>query len=190
MKTVSPPSIKGKRMLAYNEAHEYTRCVPTYLTDRQRERDAKIIRQIAMAHDVEGDAQKVLDIFFGKCRLLSNTAYWETLRTVWVAVGSTELTDRFLPYFRSTRGARSWFMTPEDTAALNSMTFPIRLYRAYDDDDDRGVSWTSNRDWCEKYAVLRGRRMKTAEFNRDDIYAYISRRGEDEFIILSTYQKK
>lgn len=184
MKIVPSPSVKGKSVLTYNEAHEFTRRVPTYLTDKQRARDSNIVNQIAIAHDVEGNQRKVLDLFFSKCKLLSNTAYWEVLRTVWVAAGSTELAPKFMPYFRSNRGARSWFMTIEDTETLNSLTFPIQLWRAYDDDDDKGVSWTRDKEWCEGYAEIKGRRIKTAMFDREDIYAYISRRGEEEFIIL------
>ena len=184
MKIVPPPSVKGKRLLTYNEAHEYTRRVPTYLTDKQRARDSKILKQIAVAHDIENDLQKVLDIFFAKCKLLSNTTYWEALRTVWIAAGSTENAQRFKPYFRSSRGARSWFMTPEDTEAFNSFEYPIMLYRAYDDEDDKGISWTSDKDWCEIYAAQRNRKVKSRLFNKDEIYAFISRRGEEEFIVL------
>lgn len=184
MQVVPPPSVKGKSLLTYNEAHEYTRRVPTYITDKQRARDAKIAKQIAMAYDVEGDLDKVLAIFFGKCNLLSNTAYWEVLRTVWIAAGSTDNAQRFVPYFRSKRGARSWFMTPEDTEVLNSLEYPITLYRAYDDEDDKGISWTRDKEWCEGYAAAHNRKIKSRTFNRDEIYAYISRRGEEEFLIL------
>ena len=184
MEIVAPPSVEGKRVLTYNEAHKFTRRVPTYLTDKQKARDSKIVKQIAIAHDVENDLQKVLDIFFSKCKLLSNPTYWEVLRTVWIAAGTTENAPKFLPYFRSNRGAKSWFMTVEDTETLNSLTFPIQLWRAYDDDDDKGISWTRDKEWCEGYAEQRDRRIKSAMFNREDIYAYISRRGEEEFIIL------
>lgn len=184
MKAVPPPSIKDKRMLTYNEAHEYTRRVPTYLTEKQRARDSKIVKQIVTACDEENDLQKVLCIFFSKCKLLSNPAYWEVLRTVWVAAGSTDNAQRFRPYFLSNRGARSWFMTPEDTEVFNTLEYPIRLYRAYDNEDDEGISWTRDKEWCEDYAKSRGRKIKSRLFDKDEIYAYISRRGEEEFIIL------
>ena len=183
METVLPPPITH-HYKTYNEEHEFTRRLPTYLTRKQQERDAKIVKQIIMAHDINNDKDKVLDIWFSKSRLLSNTTYWEVLRSVWVAVGDTSLVPKFLPYFRSKRGARSWFMTVEDAAALDAMQFPIQLWRAYDDDDDIGISWTRNKEWCEGYAQTRNRKVKTAIFSREDIFAYISRRGEEEFIIL------
>lgn len=78
-------------------------------------------------------------------------------------------------------------MTLEDAETLKSLTFPIQLWRAYDNDDDKGISWTRDKEFCEIYAEQRGRRIKSAMFNREDIYAYISRRGEEEFIILKEY---
>ena len=183
MQIVPPPTPPYGR-LTYNESHEFTRRLPTYITRQQAERDAKIARQLIVAHDIDCDTDKVLNIWFTKSRLLSNPAYWEILRTVWVAVGDTSLVPKFLPYFRSKRGARSWFMTVEDAATLDAMQFPIQLWRAYDDDNDIGISWTRDKEWCEGYARSRNRRVKTALFNRTDIFAYISRRGEEEFIIL------
>lgn len=184
MKEVSPPPIPGKYAVTYNEAHEYTRRVPTYITPKQRERDSKIVMQIARAHDIEHNPQKVLDIFFAKARLLSNPTYWEVLRTVWIAAGSTQLVPKFLPYFRSHRGARSWFMTVEDTKALEEMDFPMTLWRAAVGKDDGGISWTRDLEWCKQYAQSKGREIIEKQFNREDIFAYISRRGEEEFIIL------
>lgn len=184
MKIVPPPSTKGKRVFTYNETHEFTRRVPTYLTDKQRTRDSRILKQIAVAHDIDNDLEKVLDIFFSKCRLLSNPTYWEVLRTVWIAAGSTENAQRFKPYFLSSRGARSWFMTVEDAESLKNMEFPMTLWRAYDNEEDSGISWTRDKEWCEHYAQSRGRKIKNRTFQREEIYAYISRRGEDEFIVL------
>lgn len=184
MEIVNMPKPKG-RVLAYNEAHEFTRRVPTFLTPKQRERDSKIVKQIIHAGDVEGDMQKVKDIFFSKCHLLSDPLYWEVLRTVWVLCGKTENANEFRPMFLSNRRAKSWFMTPEDKEYLDSLDYPVTLHRAYSDEPDEGISWTNDLDWCMKYAESRGRKIKTRTFEREDIYAYISRRGESEFIILN-----
>lgn len=183
MITVQPPKVNPELVPAYNESHEFTRRKPTYLSKKQEERDNKIARQIAQAYD-SGDASRCLDIFFRKCHLLSNPVYWEILRTVWVGCGSTVLTHRFRPLMLSKRGARSWFMTVEDRKTFDNMKFPIMLYRAYDSEPDEGISWTSDWNWCEKYARMRNRKIKSRTFNKDEIYAYISRRGENEFLIL------
>lgn len=49
---------------------------------------------------------------------------------------------------------------------------------------DEGISWTDNLEWCKEYAQIKGRIIKQQQFTRNEIYAYISRRGESEFIIL------
>ena len=168
MEIVDMPT-PNKKVLTYNEAHPFTRRVPTFLTEKQKVRDSKTVRQIVHAYDIENDKQKLMDIFFSKCHLLSDPVYWEVLRSVWVTCGATENAAQFRPYFSAKRRAKSWFMTPEDAGYLDSLSFPVNLWRAYDDEEDGGVSWTNDYEWCR---------------NREDIYAYISRRGESEFIIL------
>lgn len=183
MKIVDSPKVTGT-IVSYNQVHEYTKRVPTFRSKKQQERDSKIVAQIVRAHDVENDVEKMLDIFFKKQHLLSDPVYWEVLRTVWIAGGSTRNAGKFKPYFLSKRQAESWFMTPEDKEAFDNMKFPIILYRAYDTDEDPGISWTSDRNWCEAYSKLKGKHIKSKEFSQNDIYAFISRRGESEFIIM------
>ena len=162
---------------------EFTRRIPS-LPKKQLERDAKIARQLVRIWDEEHDYNGLLEFWFKKCRLLSNPRYWETLRTVWVAAGSTDTAERFRPYFQSTRPCRGWFMTPEDAAELEKMQFPMKLWRAYDRTPDPGISWTSDYEWCCKYAEGMGRQVKERIVERDEVFAYISRRHESEFIIL------
>ena len=79
--------------LAVNERTDFTRRIPA-LPEKQLARDAKIVGQIIRAYEA-GDNGAVLDIFRRKARLLSNPRYWEVMRTVWVAVGSTETAPLF-----------------------------------------------------------------------------------------------
>lgn len=163
---------------------EFTRRVPTGLSRKQMAQDAKIARQLVNAWDVEKNADKLLDIWFRKSHLLSNPRYWEILRTVWVAAGSTELADKFRPYFKSKRPCRDWFMTPEDFRELENMTFPLKVWRAYSNDPDPGISWTINEQWCHDYAKGTGRKVKEKTVNQDEVFAFITRRHEQEIIIL------
>ena len=179
--------------LAENEKRPMTRRIPA-LPRKNLERDSKIISQLIRAYDVENDIQKVKDIFFRKCRLLSNPRYWEVLRTVWVIAGSTETSDEFRPYLKALRPCKGWFMTVEDSEALEKMEFPLTDYRAYDPyydtpkgleaGGDPGISWTTDKEWCEEYAKGRGRIVKSRTVERKDVFAYISRRGEEEIMIL------
>ena len=170
------------RGLAVNERTDFTRRIPA-LPEKQLARDAKIVGQIIRAYEA-GDNEAVLDIFRRKARLLSNPRYWEVMRTVWVAVGSTETAPLFRTLMQSSRPCRSWFMTPEDAAALEAMPFPLTVWRAYDADPDPGISWTLDEQWCEGYARSKGRRVKQMQVSRDQVFAYVSRRGEEEVIVL------
>ena len=162
---------------------EFTRRIPA-LPKKQLAMDAKIARQLVRAWDVEKSREKLLDVWFRKAHLLSNPRYWELLRTVWVAGGATELADKFRPYFKSLRPCKGWFMTVEDATELEAMVFPMKLYRAYSEDPDPGISWTSDLDWCKRYAEVGGRKIKERIVRRDEVFAYITRRHESEFIIL------
>ena len=170
------------RGLAVNERTDFTRRIPA-LPEKQLARDAKIVSQIIRAYEA-GRGQEVLDIFRRKARLLSNPRYWEVMRTVWVAVGSTETAPLFRTLMQSSRPCRSWFMTPEDAAALEAMAFPLTVWRAYDADPDPGISWTLDEQWCRGYAQAKGRRVKQMQVSREQVFAYVSRRGEEEVIIL------
>lgn len=174
--------------LAFNEHSDFTRRIPS-LPEKQLARDSKIIMQIMRAWDVDDSPEKVLDIFYRKAKMLSNPRYWEVMRTVWIAAGSTETAHLFRMFMKSQRPCRSWFMTPEDAAALDAMQFPLTVWRAYDaerypDGTDPGISWTLDREWCEDYAASRGRVLKSMQVRRDQVFAYVSRRGEEEIIIL------
>lgn len=168
--------------LAVNERTDFTRRIPA-LPEKQLARDAKIVSQIIRAYEA-GRGQEVLDIFRRKARLLSNPRYWEVMRTVWVAVGSTETAPLFRTLMQSSRPCRSWFMTPEDAAALEAMAFPLTVWRAYDAEPDPGISWTLDEQWCRGYARAKGRRVKQMQVSREQVFAYVSRRGEEEVIVL------
>ena len=177
--------------LEENRRTDFTRRIPTGLSDKQMARDSKIAMQIIRAAEggTDGGAeQRVLDLFFRKAKLLSNPRYWELMRTVWIAAGSTETAQQFRTLMKSVRPCRSWFMTPEDAEALDKMEFPITVWRAYDAIRytmiDPGISWTLDREWCEGYAKSKGRIVKQREVYRNEIFAYVTRRSEEEIIIL------
>ena len=83
--------------LEENRRSDFTRRIPTGLSDRQMARDAKITQQLIRIQQQGGQhaAEKMLDLFLRKARLLSNPRYWELMRTVWVAAGTTETARQF-----------------------------------------------------------------------------------------------
>jgi len=179
-----------------NRRTDFTRRIPTGLSEKQMARDSKIAMQLIRIDQEGGDraAEKMLDLFFRKAKLLSNPRYWEVMRTVWVAAGSTETAHIFRTMMKSTRPCRSWFMTPEDAQALDAMPQPITVWRAYDpkydtaawqaQGGDPGISWTIDKEWCIGYAKSKGRVIRERQVYRGDIFAYVTRRGESEMIIL------
>ena len=178
--------------LEENRRTDFTRRIPTGLSDKQMARDSKIAMQLVRIQQEGGNraAEKMIYQFVRKAKLLSNPRYWELMRTVWVAAGSTETAPLFRRMMKSNRPCRSWFMTPEDAQALDAMQFPITVYRTCahkyggENDLDPGISWTLDYDWCLDYADKTGRIIKTRQVYRSDIFAYITRRGEEEIIIL------
>ena len=177
--------------LEENRRSDFTRRIPTGLSDRQMARDSKIAMQLIRIQD-EGRpdaAERMIELFCRKASLMSNPRYWEFMRTVWVAAGSTETAQQFRRLMKSPRPCRKWFMTPEDAEALDKMQFPITVWRAFDEErypkeSDPGISWTLDEQWCREYAESKGRVVKSRLAFRDDIFAYITRRGEEEIIIL------
>lgn len=169
--------------LAPNTTTDFTRRIPS-LTRKQMMRDSRIIERIIKAYDEDGDLDKTKEIFFKNARFLSNPRYWELMRTVWIAVGSTENAPEFVPYMKSDRPSKGWFMTPEDAKALDAIPFPITIYRAYDSEPDTGISCSTDKAFVEEYAQKKGRKVKTMQVERERIFAYITRRFESEIIIL------
>lgn len=168
---------------APNTHTEFTRRIPS-LPKKQMARDARIAKAIVVAYDLHNDIGRVKELFFKNAKLLSNPRYWELMRTVWVVTGSTDNAHEFIPYMKSNRPCKGWFMTPEDAEALDKMQFPLTVWRAYDNEPDPGISWSINKEWVENYAKVKGRKVKSRQVERKQIFAYISRRLESEIIIL------
>ena len=203
------PQRRHNVVMSENETREFTRRVPTFRTRKQELYDSDVAAHLIRIWDEENDPEKLISYFFKKCGRLSNPEYWELLRTVWIAAGSTETADKFRRLMMSKRAARSWFMTVEDAETLKAMPEEFTVYRAcapyynlYEDDivvdtfdipeeeidngdiEDPGISWTLDPVWCREYAKRKHRIVKAKRVKKEEVFAYISRRGEEEIIIL------
>lgn len=198
------PNLPGRPLLASQT--EFTRRIPTFRTPKQEQRDRKIITRLVQLFDIERKQETMLQYFVDNCKWLSNPVYWEVLRTVWVAAGSTETANTFRKLMQSQRRAKSWFMTVEDKAVFDNLPDEFKVWRAYDriyeSDEvvvynpgmkpiditttlpDPGISWTLDYEWCKKYAEHKDRIIKCRWVRKADCFAYVSRRGEEEIIIL------
>lgn len=172
------------REKAYNETVPMTRRYPE-LPRKQLERDSKIAMKIVRAYDIEKDLEKVLDLWRKYHSLLSNPRYWELLKTVWIAAGHTAIAGEFRQYMQSTRPCRNYFMTPEEHEVLRQMLFPLKVYRSCNNENDGGISWTTNIEVAIEFSShLDNPKILAHQVERSEVFAYINRRGEDEIIIL------
>ena len=167
-----------------NELVPMTRRYPV-LKKKVAERDSKIAMKLIQAWDQEKDSEKAMSIYMKNRHLLSHYRYWELMRTVWVLAGSVENTPVFRELMKSTRPHSYYFSTPEEARVLRGLPNMVPVFRATDDPQDKGLSWTLSKEYAETYMV---------NFNKEHIvellapktlfFAYINRNQEEEIIIL------
>ena len=167
-----------------NELVPMTRRYPV-LKRKVAERDSKIANKLIRAWDQEKDQDKVFGIYMKNKHLLSHYRYWELMRTVWIICGSVERSDLFRELMKSTRPHSYYFSTQEEARALRELPKEVTVYRATDDPQDKGLSWTLSREYAESYMM---------QFNKEHMvellapktlfFAYINRNKEEEIIIL------
>ena len=167
-----------------NEQVYMTRRYPN-LRQKQLQRDSKISQKIAKAWDEEQNPKKVLDIFVKESKNLSNERYWETLRSVWVVCGKLETIPIFRKLFTSNRPKRYYFSSPEESKILAEMPDKIEVYRACDDEEDGGLSWTTSWDYVLQYRDTFSKKIiLTKTIDKSKVFAFINRNKESEILIL------
>jgi len=170
--------------LANNERVFMTRRYPD-LPKKVLHRDSEIAKKLVAAWDVRRDAKELLQVFLDNMKNLSDERYWETLRTVWTLCGKTENAPMFRRLMQSPRRSRFYFSSPEDAAALRALPEPFQVWRACNEPEDGGISWSINLAYVQDYQVTYKRKMIiTREVFRKDVFALILRNLEDEIIIL------
>ncbi len=169
---------------ANNELIPMTRRYPK-LKEKQHLRDGKIAKHIVHYWDHEGDTNKVFQYFVDKRHLLSDYRYWEILRTVWIVCGSIEKADTFRLLMTNKRKHKYYFSTPEESELLASLPETLTIYRATNNMNDKGLSWTLDETYAEKYKEMFNKSMIIRkEINKSDVFAYINRNNEFEIILL------
>ena len=149
------------------------------------ERDSKIAKKIIKTWDNDHNSKEVLRIYTVENKNLSNERYWELLRTVWIVCGGNEYNELFRIFMRSNRKERHYFSTPEEHEKFSSFPDIIHIYRATNDPDDNGLSWTISKEYAELYKKDYNKKViihKT--ISKDQIFAYIERNNEYEIILL------
>lgn len=171
-------------MITTNKLLPMTRRYPN-LPQKVLYKDSEIMKKMVNAWDIEGDADKLLDIFINEKRLLSNERYWEMLRSVWVCCGNVENAQLFRELMQSKRPQRFYFSTPEEAESLRKMPSTFWVYRATNNADDGGLSWTLSLDYAKEYQKKFSKSMiLQKEVSKNQVFAYIERNFEYEIVIL------
>lgn len=167
-----------------NELIPMTRRYPN-LPIKVLRRDSDVALRLIQAWDNEKDGDKVLAIYLKEHRNLSDERYWETMRIVWVICGSVNNADTFRKLMRSPRKNRYYFSTPEDAQKLRELPETFEVYRATNDENDGGLSWTVSKVYAEWYRDAYAKeKIITRTVSRKDVFAFVGRNNEYEAIIL------
>jgi hypothetical protein len=161
-----------------------TRRKPIGLSRKQLWKDSEIAKEIIYCADVLKDPNKEVQAFLRNRYRLSDQRYWELLKAVWIGCGSVRTYPIFRQLFESKRPFRQFLMSPEEEAFLHALPGEITVFRAIKTGSDSGISWSLDRDVCEKIAEEDGRSVIQRVVNTKDCLAYFNRRGEDEILYI------
>jgi len=171
-------------MIGNNESVEMTRRYFD-LPKKIELRDSKICKQIGIAWDFEQDKEKVFSLFLKNSQLLSTQRYWELLRSVWIICGNMENIEMFILLMNSNKKNKYCFSTPEEAKILREMPDEFKVYRACNEQYDRGISWTYNLEYAEYYKSAFNKLLIVSKIiKKSDVFALINRNKESEILIV------
>lgn len=149
-------------------------------------RDSRIVLKLTRAWDLENDKEKVLAIYLKEKDKLSHERYWELMRTVWIICGSVENSELFKYLMESWRPQKHYFSTPEEAQKLREMDDGFTVYRATNDRNDGGLSWTTSLEYAKEYKEMHNKNeVIWMCIKKSDVFAYIERNNESEILIIN-----
>jgi len=132
-----------------------------------------------------------IDAFEDVMDELTDQEYWSRLSDIWVDsenIGAQP--DRWRNLLLSDRGSRESFMTEDERAEFAALQPRFTVYRGYSENDQEefGMSWSTDAGVAEWFARRFAREdekifMEEMEVSKDDVFAYLTRRGEEEIIL-------
>ncbi len=89
-------------------------------------------------------------------------------------------------FFKNYNNLREFFMTEEELEVYNSFSHTLTVYRGCDNQNQRGLSYTLDKQKAEWFANRFNKNGKVIEKTvfKSNIFAYLNRRDEEELIIL------
>ncbi|MCZ2129493.1 MAG: hypothetical protein LC109_04425 [Bacteroidia bacterium] len=167
-----------------NELVPMTRRYPN-LPQKVLRRDSIIAKKIIDVWDNEHHAENVLYIYLKEHKNLSDERYWELMRTVWIIAGSVATATIFRKLMTANRRSKYYFSTPEEAKKLRELPETFEVYRATNDENDGGLSWTLSKEYAEWYQqAYQKEKVICRTVNRKDVFAFIERNKEAEIVIL------
>lgn len=150
----------------------------------------RLINERLAAGDWEGWLWAVprplrLDGFCNIRDRLTDSEYWELLRSIWI---DTELPNQrrriWLELFNAPRTNRDRLMDNESRARFDSLPDPVRIYRGCSPKYARGMAWTTDIDTAAWFAHrLGGNLILTAVHPKGKVLAFFNGRNESEVVI-------
>lgn len=132
-----------------------------------------------------------IDAFEDVMDEMTDQEYWSRLSDIWVDsenIGAQP--DRWRNLLLSDRGSRQSFMTDDELAEFAALQPRFTVYRGYSENDQEefGMSWSTDAGVAEWFARRFAREdekifMEEMEVSKDDVFAYLTRRGEEEIIL-------
>jgi DNA-binding CsgD family transcriptional regulator/ADP-ribose pyrophosphatase YjhB (NUDIX family)/predicted ABC-type ATPase len=129
---------------------------------------------------------------------MTDEQYWENLSSIWVDSESIGMeAERWKGLLQSNRGSRESFMNADEREEFATLPERFTVYRGYSrgDNEELGMSWSTDRNVAEWFArrFSNDRRdiiVEELEVSKDEVFAYITRRGEAEIILDMRDAKK
>lgn len=132
-----------------------------------------------------------IDAFEDIMGSMTDEEYWSHLSDIWVDsenIGAQP--ERWKELLMSNRGSREFFMRDDERAELAKLPDKFTVYRGYSENDPEefGMSWSTDPLVAEWFARRFARNndkiiMEELEVAKDEVFAYVTRRGEDEIIL-------
>lgn len=139
-----------------------------------------------------------IDAFEDVMNDMTDEEYWNTLSDIWVdseSIGTEP--ERWKGLLMSNRGSKEFFMRDDERDELAKLPDKFTVYRGYSENDPEefGMSWSTDPLVAEWFARRFARNndkiiLEELQVAKDEVFAYVTRRGEDEIILDMRKAKK
>lgn len=153
---------------------------PAFVPNRM---DSDIARKLI---NLEENPVAALKHFRNNRQYLSNYAYWFFLSVIWVKRSDATDLEHWKQLFLAERPNRvQCIMKPSELLALEALPDIITAYRAHRPGETDWISYTTDMAVAVRFAAKR-RVMEIAEYEirKSDVFAYFTRRGENEILLM------